>query len=80
MLKLVVYKKKACIYLEGGTEEPVITFSKNEQAFIIASRLCFTLSEYFWDRYEGMYYKGKLYSIKTPYETALKIKELIKEK
>ena len=76
MLRLTIYKNKACIYLVGGTEEPVITFRKNEQAFLIAIRL----SEYFWDRYEGMYYKGKLYSIKTPYETALKIKELIKEK
>lgn len=80
MLRLTIYKNKACIYLVGGTEEPVIAFRKNELAFLIAIRLWFTLSEYFWDRYEGMYYKDKLYSIKTPYETALKIKELIKEK
>ena len=28
MLKLVIYKKKACIYLVGGTKEAVITLDK----------------------------------------------------
>nr|DAW32368.1 MAG TPA: hypothetical protein [Caudoviricetes sp.] len=28
MLRLTIYKNKACIYLVGGTEEPVITFRK----------------------------------------------------
>lgn len=28
MLKLIIYKKKACIYLVGGTKEAVITLDK----------------------------------------------------
>lgn len=79
MFKLVVYKKKACIYLIGGTKEPVTTFSKNEQAYHIAIRLCFTLSKYFWDSYEGIYHKGKFYSIDTIGETAKFIEKQIKE-
>lgn len=80
MLKLVVYKKKACIYLIGGTKEPVITLNKSETAYEISMELVFKINQYFWDRYEGIYYKGKLYSIETIHETALKIEELLKEK
>ena len=79
MLKLIIYKKKACIYLVGGTKEPVITLNKSETAYDIAIELAFTLNSYFWDSYEGLYHKGKFYSIDTIVETALKIKELIKE-
>lgn len=28
MLKLIIYKKKACVYLVGGIKEPIITFTK----------------------------------------------------
>lgn len=28
MLRLVIYKKKACIYLVGGTKEAILTFGK----------------------------------------------------
>lgn len=28
MLKLVIYKKKACIYLVGGTKEAIITLEE----------------------------------------------------
>ena len=80
MLKLVIYKKKACIYLIGGTKEPITTFSKDEETYHIAIRLCFTLNKFFWDSYEGFYHKGKFYSIDTVEETTLKIKELIEEK
>ena len=79
MLKLIIYKKKACIYLIGGTKEPIMTLKKTETAYEIAVELAFTLNSYFWDRYEGIYYKGKLYGVKTPHKTALKIYELIKE-
>lgn len=33
MLKLVIYKKKACIYLVGGTKEAVITLDKTESFY-----------------------------------------------
>ena len=67
MLKLIIYKKKACIYLVGGTKE----------AF---SELTFTLNHYFWDIYEGFYHKGKFYSTTDKWETAKIFEELIKEK
>lgn len=35
MLKLVIYKKKACIYLVGGTKEAVITLDKTESFYQI---------------------------------------------
>lgn len=79
MLKLVIYKKKACIYLIGGTKEPVITLKKDETAYDIAIELVFTLNSYFWDIYEGIYYKGELYSIETVHETAKFISNKIKE-
>ena len=37
MLKLVIYKKKACIYLVGGTKEAIITLDKTEYAYTIWS-------------------------------------------
>lgn len=48
MLKLVIYKKKACIYLVGGTKEAVITLDKTENFYQIFSYLIFTLNTNFW--------------------------------
>ena len=33
MLRLIIYKKKACIYLVGGTKEAVITLDKTESFY-----------------------------------------------
>lgn len=80
MLKLIVYKKKACIYLVGGTKEAVITLDKTESFYQIYSELTFKLNHYFWDTYEGIYHKGKFYSTADKWETAKIIEELVKEK
>lgn len=79
MLKLVIYKKKACIYLVGGTKEAVITLDKTESFYQIFSEFTFTLNRYFWDIYEGFYHKGKFYSMSDSWETAKLIEKLIKE-
>lgn len=78
MLKLVIYKKKACIYLVGGTKEAVITLDKTESFYQIFSELAFTLNHYFWDIYEGFFHKGKFYSSTDKWETAKLIEKLIK--
>lgn len=44
MLKLIVYKKKACIYLVGGTKEAVITLDKTESVDQIFSELPLSLT------------------------------------
>lgn len=75
MLKLVIYKKKACIYLVGGTKEAVITLDKTENVYQIFSELTFTLNHHFLDIYEGFYHKGKFYSTTDKRETAKLIKE-----
>lgn len=80
MLKLIIYKKKACIYLVGGTKEAVITLDKTESFYQIFSELTFKLNHYFWDIYEGIYYKGKFYRTTDIWETAKIIEEWIKEK
>lgn len=79
MLKLVIYKKKACIYLVGGTKEAVITLDKTESFYQIFSEFAFMLNRYFWDIYEGFYHKGKFYSTSDKWETAKLIEKLIKE-
>ena len=79
MLKLVIYKKKACIYLVGGTKEAVITLDKTESFYQIFSELVFKLNHYFWDIYKGFYHKGKFYSTTDKWETAKIFEELIKE-
>jgi hypothetical protein len=79
MLKLVIYKKKACIYLVGGTGKPICTLPKNSTYTYILGRLSFILSSKFWDTYSGMYNKGKLYKVNTKEETADIIEKLIKE-
>lgn len=79
MLKLVIYKKKACVYLVGGTKEAVITLDKTESFYQIFSEFTYTLNRYFWDIYEGFYLKGKFYSTTDKWETAKLIEKLIKE-
>lgn len=79
MLKLVIYKKKACIYLVGGTKEAILTLYKTESFIEIFTYLTFTLNHYFWDIYEGFYHKGKFYSTTDKWETAKLIEKLIKE-
>ena len=79
MLKLVIYKKKACIYLIGGTKEAVITLDKTESFYQIFSGFTFTFNSYFWDIYDGFYHKGKFYSTTDKWETAKLIEKLIKE-
>ena len=80
MLRLVIYKKKACVYLVGGTKEGVITLPKDESIFEFCKILKFDLNQYFWDGYEGFYHKGKFYSMSDSWETAKLIEKLIKEK
>ena len=79
MLKLVIYKKKACIYLVGGTKEAILTLYKTESLVEIFTYLTFTLNSHFWDGYEGFYHKGKFYSMSDSWETAKLIEKLIKE-
>lgn len=79
MLKLVIYKKKACIYLVGGTKEAVITLDKTEYAYTIWSYLTFTLNQHFWDGYKGFFHKGEFYSTSDKWETADLIEKLMKE-
>lgn len=78
-LKLTIYKKKACIYLVGGTKEAILTLDKTENFYQILSYLKFTLNFHFWDDYGGFYHKGKFYSMSDSWETAKLIEKLIKE-
>lgn len=78
-LKLVIYKKKACIYLVGGTKEAILTLYKIESFVEIFTYLTFTLNSHFWDGYGGFYHKGKFYSMSDSWETAKLIEKLIKE-
>lgn len=79
MLKLVIYKKKAYIYLIGGTNLTLATFSKNTDYFTILSRLRFILVGIFWDSCRGIYHKGKFHKANTIEETAKFISNKIKE-
>lgn len=79
MLKLVIYKKKACIYLVGGTKEAVIVFDKNAELFEIENALTYKLAPFFWDSYEGIYHKGKFYRTSDKWVTATIIEYWIKE-
>lgn len=80
MLKLIIYKKKACIYLVGGTKEAVITFGKDDSIFQICGYLNFNFNQYFWDDYKGIYYKGKFHESSDPMDTAIIIKKILMEK
>lgn len=79
MLKLVIYKKKACVYLVGGTKEAIITLDKTENFYHIWSYLSYAFNQHFWNDYKGFFYKGKFYSTTDRWETADIIEKLIKE-
>lgn len=79
-LKLVIYKKKACVYLVGGTKEGVITLPKDESIFEFCKILKFDLNRYFWDGYKGIFHKGKFYEASDAMETAIVIKKILMEK
>lgn len=78
-LKLVIYKKKACIYLVGGTKEAILTLYKTESLVEIFTYLTFTLNSRFGMVIGGFYHKGKFYSMSDSWETAKLIEKLIKE-
>lgn len=85
-LKLVIYKKKACIYIVGGTKKPITEFNKDSSYVDIANELYFKLTNLFWDNCEGLYHKGKLHKIDNSRELsrnsvamAKLIEKLIKE-
>lgn len=80
MLKLVIYKKKACIYLVGGTKEAVITFGTGDSIYQICSYLNFNFNQYFWDDYQGIYYKGKFHESSGAMDTAIIIGKILMEK
>ena len=80
MLKLVIYKKKACIYLVGGTKDAVITFGTGDSIYQICSYLTFNFNQYFWDDYQGIYYKGKFHESSDAMDTAIIIKKILMEK
>lgn len=80
MLRLIIYKKKACIYLVGGTKEAVITLDKTESFYQIFSELAFTLNHHFWNGYKGIFHKGKFYEANDAMETAITIKKILMEK
>lgn len=80
MLKLVIYKKKACIYLVGGTKEAIITFGKDDSIFQICGYLSYHLNKNFWNVYQGILYKGKFYEASDAMETAIIIEKILMEK
>lgn len=78
MLKLIIYKKKACIYIVGGTKEPITTFTKYVEYPAISNTLGFILSPIFWNSYEGLIHKGVKYRVNNLKETSELIEKLIK--
>lgn len=80
MLKLIVYKKKACIYLVGGTKEAIITFGKDDSIFQLCGYLSYHLNKNFWNVYQGILHKGKFYEASDPMDTAIIIKKILMEK
>ena len=77
MLKLIIYKKNAYVYLFGGTKEAII-IDKNADFIEILNTLHYEISRQFWDSYEGFYNKGKFYKVKTVLGTANLFEKLIK--
>lgn len=47
MLKLVIYKKNAYVYLVGGTKEAIIKLDKNAEIFEILNELNYKITPYF---------------------------------
>ena len=80
MLKLVIYEKKACIYLVGGTKDAVITFGTGDSIYQICSYLTFNFNQCFWDDYQGIYYKGKFHESSDAMDTAIIIGKILMEK
>ena len=80
MLRLVIYKKKACIYLVGGTKEAIITFGKDDSIFQMCGYLSYLLNKNFWDGYQGIFHEGKFYEASDAMETAITIKKILMEK
>lgn len=78
-LKLIIYKKKACVYLVGGTKDPVSTFSKEATYLEIANDLSFKYIPSFWYNFGGVLHKGKLHKVETLREASKLIEKLIKE-
>ena len=78
MLKLVIYKKKACVYLVGGTKEPTSTFNKDVSYVEIMNSLSFKHIPIFWENFEGVLHKGKVYKVTTLREASKLIEKLIK--
>ena len=79
MLKLVIYKKNAYVYLIGGTKTPIAKFDKNYTLFEIICELNYKISRLFWNTYEGFYNKGKFYKSESLTDTAYLFRKLIKE-
>lgn len=79
MLKLVIYKKKACIYLVGGTNKAIITFGKNDSIFQVCGYLSYHLNKNFWNNYQGIYHKGKFYKSSDAMDTAIIIEKILLE-
>lgn len=78
MLRLIIYKKKACIYLVGGTKEAILTFGKDDSIFQLCGYLSYHLNKNFWNTYQGIFHKGKFYEASDAMETAKLIEKLIK--
>lgn len=79
MLKLVIYKKKACVYLVGGTKEPTSTFNKDVSYVDIMNNLSYKHIPIFWEDFKGVLHKGKVYEVTTLREASKLIEKLIKE-
>lgn len=77
MLRLIIYKKNACVYLVEGTKTPIAKFDKNSSAFEIICELNYKITRLFWNTYRGFFHKGKFYKVETLTDTAYKFKELI---
>ena len=80
MLKLIIYKKKACIYLVGGTKEAILTFGKDDSIFQLCGYLSYHTNKNFWNGYKGILHKGEFYEASGAMETAIVIKKILMEK
>lgn len=57
MLRLIIYKKNACVYIVGGTKTPIAKFDKNSSAFEIICELNYKIIRLFWNTYKGFFIK-----------------------
>lgn len=72
-------RKKACVYLVGGTKDPVSTFNKEVTSTEIAFELMSELILSFWINFGGILHKGKFYEVTRLMEASKLIEKLIKE-